>query len=121
MAEHGSTWPLTERSFGSLHARQAKGHSDHTPLPRIGEERAKLQRRAIASVELVRKAARDSGAKDSKGGKAKIWLAVSESPEQRRRTKQLSKTKRAVLEISEKMGKAVTVRAEYRNGMGTYC
>ena len=54
--------------------------------PRRGEDRAKLQR--------------------PRGNPAKVWLAISESPEQRRRTKQMSKTKRTVLEIAEKTGKS---------------
>ena len=58
---------------------------------------------------MVRKAAKPSGTTDPKGRPAKVWLAISEPPEQRRKTRQLSKTKRAVLEIAEKQGAHLVV------------
>ena len=81
------------------------------------EDHVALQRRAIAAVETVRKADYLTGAKDGSGKPSKAWLAISESPEQQRRTKQMSKSKRAVLEGSDRMGKSVLVRADYKAGL----
>ena len=86
-------------------------------LLKDGEDRARLQRRVIHSTELVSKAALPSGGKDRKGNPSTIWMAVSESPEQRRKTRQLSKSKRCVLEIAEKHGRSLVVRAQYKLGV----
>ena len=83
---------------------------------KLGEDRAKLQRRAISSVELVRKAAIPAGGTTRDGKPSRVWLAVSESPEQRRRTRQMSKSKRAVLEGADKNARSLTIRADYKNG-----
>ena len=83
---------------------------------KIGEDRAKLQRRAISSVELVRKAALPTGGTNKGGKPSRLGLAISESPEQRRRTRQMSKSKRAVLEGADKKCRTLAVRADYKSG-----
>ena len=84
--------------------------------PRTGEDRAKLQRRAIASVQIIRKVALPTGGTDKSGRPAKLRLAISKSPEQRRRTRQMSKSKRAVLEGADKNARSLAVRADYKSG-----
>ena len=85
-------------------------------MAKLGEDRAKLQRRAISSVEVVRKAALPAGGTNKAGKPSQLWLAICESPEQRRRTRQMSKSKRAVLEGADKISRSLAVRADYRSG-----
>ena len=84
--------------------------------PKDREDRLQLQRRTIQSVEMVRKAALPTGGMDRSGRPARLWLAISEPPEQRKRTRQLSKTKRCVLEVAEKRGVTLQLKADYRTG-----
>ena len=84
--------------------------------PKDDEDRLQLQRRTIQIVETVRNAALPGGGVDRSGRPAKLWLAISEPPKQRRRTRQLSKTKRCVLEVAEKRGVTLQLRADYKTG-----
>ena len=79
-----------------------------------GETPQATTRRAISAIETVRKLQHKTGHKDDKGKELVVWMALSQPPEIRRRTRTTAKTKRAILESSEKSGQAV--KADYRRG-----
>ena len=67
-------------------------------------------------VSIARTVKQHTEARNDKGQPKQVWVAISEPPEQRRKSLFAGKVKRLVLEAAETLAKTVQVQAEYRAG-----
>ena len=84
--------------------------------PKPGEDAKSLYQRLVSLVTVARGIREYTEAKDGKGNPKQIWVAISEPPEQRRKSRFGGKVKRLVMEAAETLGKTVKVQVEYCAG-----
>ena len=75
-----------------------------------------LCQRLVGVVSIARTVQEHTEARSGKGQPKQVWVATSEPPEQRRKSRFAGKVKRLVLEAAETLAKTAQVQAEYRAG-----
>ena len=93
-----------------------RGYSILPIEPKEGEDSRTLYQRLVGVVSIARKVKEHTEARNDKGQPKQVWVAISEPPYQRRKSRFAGKVKRLVLEAAETLAKTVQVQAEYRAG-----
>ena len=93
-----------------------RGYSILPIEPKDGEDSRALYQRLVGVVSLARSLKEQTNAQDSKCRFKSVWVAISEPPEQRRKSRFAGKVKRLVPEAAETLNKTIQVQVEYRAG-----
>ena len=93
-----------------------RGYSILPVDPKEGEDARSLYQRLAGVVAVARTVKEYTEAKNGKGQAKQVWVAISQPPEQRRKSRFAGKVKRLVLEAAETLAKTIKVQAEYRAG-----
>ena len=93
-----------------------RGYSILPVEPKEGEDARSLYQRLAGVVAVARTVKEYTEATNGKGQAKQVWVAISQPPEQRRKSRFAGKVKRLVLEAAETLAKTMKVQAEYRAG-----